>query len=134
MSTYIHGTSPDEQRRLSLPFRQCPDRRLEACQPARVVAHAQVPDHAHHGVGEHVGVGVADAALGGYGLARITGPLELARFRRYAVVGAFAGGALLSPGTDLVSMIMMTIPLLLLYEVGYAGAAVIQRRRRKADR
>ena len=41
-------------------------------------------------------------------------------------------GAVLSPGTDLVSMIMMTIPLLLLYEVGYAGAVVIQRRRRKA--
>jgi sec-independent protein translocase protein TatC len=57
---------------------------------------------------------------------------DLARFRRFAVVAAFAAGAILSPGTDLVSMIMMTIPLLLLYEVGYAGAAVIQRRRRKA--
>ena len=41
-------------------------------------------------------------------------------------------GAVLSPGTDLVSMIMMTIPLLLLYEVGSPGAVVIQRRRRKA--
>jgi sec-independent protein translocase protein TatC len=62
----------------------------------------------------------------------VIGPVELARFRRYAVVGAFAAGAVLSPGTDLVSMIMMTIPLLLLYEVGYAGAVVIARRRRKA--
>jgi Tat protein translocase TatC len=57
---------------------------------------------------------------------------DLARFRRFAVVAAFVAGAILSPGTDLVSMIMMTIPLLLLYEVGYAGAAVIQRRRRKS--
>jgi Tat protein translocase TatC len=57
---------------------------------------------------------------------------DLARFRRFAVVGAFIAGAILSPGTDLVSMIMMTIPLLLLYEVGYAGAAMIQRRRRKS--
>jgi len=57
---------------------------------------------------------------------------DLARFRRFAVVGAFVAGAILSPGTDLVSMIMMTIPLLLLYEVGYAGAVVIQRRRRKS--
>jgi Tat protein translocase TatC len=57
---------------------------------------------------------------------------DLAKFRRYAVVASFAAGAVLSPGTDLVSMIMMTIPLLLLYEVGYAGAVVIQRRRRKA--
>ncbi len=52
----------------------------------------------------------------------VIGAAELARFRRFAVVGAFAAGAILSPGTDLVSMVMMTLPLLLLYEVGYAGA------------
>src|SRR5438552_3427325 len=62
----------------------------------------------------------------------VIGPADLSRFRRYAVVGSFIAGALLSPGTDVVSMIMMSIPLLLLYEVGYAGAVVIQRRRRKA--
>jgi Tat protein translocase TatC len=62
----------------------------------------------------------------------VIGAADLARYRRFAVVAAFAAGAILSPGTDLVSMIMMTIPLLLLYEVGYAGAVVIQRRRRKA--
>jgi sec-independent protein translocase protein TatC len=62
----------------------------------------------------------------------VIGPADLARFRRFAVIAAFAAGAILSPGTDLVSMVMMTIPLLLLYEVGYAGAVVIQRRRRKA--
>jgi Tat protein translocase TatC len=62
----------------------------------------------------------------------VIGPAELAKYRRFAVVGAFAAGAVLSPGTDLVSMIMMTIPLLLLYEVGYAGSVVIARRRRKA--
>jgi Tat protein translocase TatC len=62
----------------------------------------------------------------------VIGPAELARFRRYAVVGSFIAGALLSPGTDVVSMIMMSLPLLLLYEVGYAGAVVIHRRRRKA--
>ncbi|HUR95424.1 MAG TPA: twin-arginine translocase subunit TatC [Gemmatimonadales bacterium] len=62
----------------------------------------------------------------------VIGPAELARFRRYAVVAAFAAGALLSPGADVVSMVMMTIPLLLLYEVGYAGSVVITRRRRRA--
>jgi len=62
----------------------------------------------------------------------VIGPAELARFRRFAVVGSCIAGALLSPGTDLVSMIMMTIPLLLLYEVGYAGSVLIHRRRRKA--
>ena len=62
----------------------------------------------------------------------VIGPEDLSRFRRFAIVGACVAGALLSPGTDLISMIMMTIPLILLYEVGYAGAVVIQRRRRKA--
>src|SRR5262249_12250810 len=62
----------------------------------------------------------------------VIGPEDLSRFRRFAIVGACVAGALLSPGTDLISMIMMTIPLILLYEVGYAGAVIIGRRRRKA--
>ncbi len=63
----------------------------------------------------------------------VVGPSELHRFRRYAMVGAFAAGALLSPGTDIVSMVMMTLPLLLLYEVGVAGAVLLHRRRRRAE-
>src|SRR5919108_3170824 len=43
----------------------------------------------------------------------VVGPAGLNRFRSYAVVLAFAAGAILSPGTDLLSMIMMTVPLLL---------------------
>jgi Tat protein translocase TatC len=62
----------------------------------------------------------------------VIGPGDLHRFRRYAVVLAFIAGAVLSPGADLLSMVMMTIPLLLLYEVGFAGAVVIERRRRRA--
>jgi Tat protein translocase TatC len=62
----------------------------------------------------------------------VVGPTELSRFRRYAVVAAFAAGAILSPGTDLISMVMMTLPLLVLYEVGVAGAALVYRRRKRA--
>src|SRR5919107_346697 len=62
----------------------------------------------------------------------VVGPVELNRFRRYAVVLAFIAGAVLSPGADLLSMVMMTVPLLLLYEVGVAGSVILQRRRRKA--
>ncbi len=62
----------------------------------------------------------------------VIGPGELHRFRRYAVVCAFIAGAVLSPGADLLSMIMMTVPLLFLYEVGVAGSAIVHRRRRKA--
>src|SRR5687768_14525992 len=61
----------------------------------------------------------------------VIGPGELHRFRRYAVVCAFIGGAILSPGADLLSMLMMTVPLLFLYEVGVAGSAIVHRRRRK---
>jgi Tat protein translocase TatC len=59
-------------------------------------------------------------------------PERLHRFRRFAVVLACIGGALLSPGADLLSMIMLTIPLILLYEVGFLGAVLIDRRRRRA--
>jgi sec-independent protein translocase protein TatC len=62
----------------------------------------------------------------------VVGPRELNRFRRYAVVLAFIAGAVLSPGADLLSMVMMTVPLILLYEVGVAGSVIIDRRRRRA--
>ena len=45
------------------------------------------------------------------------------------IVLACVAGAVLSPGADLLSMIMMTVPLLLLYEVGVAGSAIVHRRR-----
>jgi len=57
----------------------------------------------------------------------------LNRMRRYAVVGAFVAGAILSPGADVFSMLMLTVPLMLLYELGVAGVWVVQRRRLKAE-
>ena len=62
----------------------------------------------------------------------VVGPAELAKFRRYAVVLSFIAGAVLSPGADLLSMLMMTAPLILLYEVGVAGSVIVHRRRRRA--
>src|ERR687898_797582 len=62
----------------------------------------------------------------------VVGPRELNRFRRYAIVLAFIAGAILSPGADVLSMVMMTVPLLLLYEVGVAGSVVIHRPRPRA--
>jgi Tat protein translocase TatC len=56
----------------------------------------------------------------------------LNRIRPYAIVGSFVLGAVLSPGTDLLSMFMLTIPLLLLYEVGVVGVWAVQRRRDRA--
>src|SRR5215212_1717040 len=56
----------------------------------------------------------------------VVGPAELNRFRRYAIVLAFIGGAVLSPGTDVLSMVMMTVQLLILYEVGFEGSLIMQ--------
>lgn len=56
-------------------------------------------------------------------------PARLSRFRRYAVVLAFIGGALLSPGGDVFSMMLMTAPLIVLYEVGFLGAVIVHRRK-----
>ena len=54
------------------------------------------------------------------------------KLRRYAFFLSFVGGAILSPTPEVVSMILFTIPLLLLYEVGVAGAWLVERRNLRA--
>jgi len=56
------------------------------------------------------------------------------KLRRYAFFLSFVGGAILSPTPEVVSMILFTIPLLLLYEVGVAGAWLVERRNLRAAR
>jgi sec-independent protein translocase protein TatC len=51
----------------------------------------------------------------------------LKRNRKYAVILAFVVGAFLTP--DVVSMILMAIPLMILYEIGILGAKLMIRRR-----
>lgn len=57
----------------------------------------------------------------------------LNKVRPYAIVGSFVAGAILSPGSDVLSMFMLTIPLIALYEIGVAGVWVVQRRRLKSE-
>lgn len=66
------------------------------------------------------------------GLGIVATPL-LNRVRPYAIVGSFVLGAVLSPGADVLSMFMLTIPLLLLYEIGVAGVWMVQKRKKKAE-
>jgi len=66
------------------------------------------------------------------GLGIVATPM-LNKVRPYAIVGSFVLGAVLSPGADVLSMFMLTIPLLLLYEIGVAGVWMVQKRRRKAE-
>ncbi len=56
------------------------------------------------------------------------------KVRRYAVLASFVGGAILAPTPEVSMMILFTIPLLLLYEVGVAGAWIVERRRARAAR
>ena len=56
------------------------------------------------------------------------------RVRRYAVLGAFIGGAILAPTPEVTMMILFTIPLLLLYEIGVAGAWLVEHRKTRAAR
>ncbi|MBK7595828.1 MAG: twin-arginine translocase subunit TatC [Gemmatimonadetes bacterium] len=51
--------------------------------------------------------------------------------RRYAVVVSFIAGAFLSPGADVLTMLLYTAPLLILYEVGVLGSYLAQRKGRK---
>ena len=51
---------------------------------------------------------------------------QLASSRRYAIVGAFAVAAVLTP-PDALSMFMLAVPMILLYEVGIIGARLLSR-------
>ena len=54
-------------------------------------------------------------------------PSGVSRFRRVAIIVSMVAGALLSPGTDVFSMLMLCIPMILLYEVGYIGTILVWR-------
>jgi sec-independent protein translocase protein TatC len=64
-------------------------------------------------------------------LAGVVTPRALARGRPYAVVAMFALGAVLTP-PDVVSQILLAVPLLILYESGIWISWVVVRRRRPA--
>lgn len=53
-------------------------------------------------------------------------PAQLAHGRRYAIVGAFAVAAVLTP-PDVLSQTMLAVPMCLLYEVGIVGARALTR-------
>ena len=53
-------------------------------------------------------------------------PAQLAESRRYAIVGAFVVAAVLTP-PDVISQLMLAIPMCLLYELGILGARLVAR-------
>jgi sec-independent protein translocase protein TatC len=57
----------------------------------------------------------------------IVSVVYLKRNRKYAVILSFVAGAFLTP--DVVSMVLMAIPLIVLYEIGIFGAKLVSRRK-----
>ncbi len=61
---------------------------------------------------------------------------DLMSFRKYVKTSRYAlffcavGGAILSPSPDAISMIIWTVPLLVLYGIGMGGAYLVERRKR----
>lgn len=66
---------------------------------------------------------VALSALG------IISARTLQRYRRHAIVLCFVGGAVITPGGDIMSMFALAVPLYLLFELGIVLATVIDKRR-----
>jgi sec-independent protein translocase protein TatC len=64
-------------------------------------------------------------------VAGVVTPQAFARSRRYAIVGMFVVGAILTP-PDAVSQIMLSIPLVALYEAGLLAGRIAMRRRTSA--
>ncbi|MGB7211221.1 MAG: twin-arginine translocase subunit TatC [Gemmatimonadales bacterium] len=56
-------------------------------------------------------------------------PRALNKFRKMAIILAMVAGAALSPSPDVVTMLIMTAPLIVLYEVGFLGTVIVSRRR-----
>lgn len=59
----------------------------------------------------------------------IVQPQYLSKFRRHAFVGCIIAAAVITPGSDPTSLIALTFPLYMLYEVSIVVSKVISRRR-----
>ena len=61
----------------------------------------------------------------------IVSPRGLAEKRRYAIVGAFILGAILSPSPDVFNQTLVAVPLIVLYEIGILLSRMFISRRQK---
>ena len=65
-------------------------------------------------------------------MAGIVGPRQLASFRRYAIVGICVLVAVITPSGDPISMLMLSVPMCIFYEVAIIIGKVMERRRSAA--
>jgi sec-independent protein translocase protein TatC len=55
-------------------------------------------------------------------------PAGLARFRKFAFLFSFILGAILTPTPDVFNLVLMSVPIYLLYEIGILGSRLFRRR------
>lgn len=65
------------------------------------------------------------------GKLNIVGPAALSRSRKYVVLAVLVAAAVLTPGPDVVSQLMMAVPVYLLYEVSICISYLIWRRKKR---
>jgi sec-independent protein translocase protein TatC len=58
-------------------------------------------------------------------------PKQLAKNRKYAILGAFIAGAVLTPTPDMINQSLMAGPIIVLYEIGIISARIFGRARPK---
>jgi sec-independent protein translocase protein TatC len=51
----------------------------------------------------------------------------LAKYRKYAILGSLILSAVVTPDATLVTMLLMAVPLMVLYEIGIIGARIFGR-------
>lgn len=56
-------------------------------------------------------------------------PATLVRYRKFAIIGSFIVGGVLTPTADPISQLMMAGPLVLFYEIGIVAGRVLNKRR-----
>jgi sec-independent protein translocase protein TatC len=59
-------------------------------------------------------------------------PKQLAANRKYAILGAFIAGAILTPTPDMINQSLMAGPIIVLYEIGIVAARIFGRARKPA--
>ena len=60
----------------------------------------------------------------------LVSPKAFAKNRKYAILGAFIAGAILTPTPDMVNQSLMAGPIILLYEIGIVAARIFGRARK----
>jgi sec-independent protein translocase protein TatC len=71
--------------------------------------------------------------LVGLELVGVVTPEMLSRFRRYAIVGIAVLVAVITPSGDPISMLALTVPMIVFYEVAIVIGRIVRRRRARAE-